>query len=124
LAKRNALFYQQVHLVELDLLLGGRRMPVRGPLPPGDYYYLVARAEDRTEERLECQVYAWGLTDPLPRLPVPLRRPDRDVLIARAAVFTTAYARGRFARRLAYDRPCPAPLSDAQRVRTTAPLAR
>src|SRR5262245_33283918 len=45
LAKRRAILYQMVNLVELDLLRAGRRIPSQVPLPPGDYYYLVARAD-------------------------------------------------------------------------------
>src|SRR5438552_11758420 len=33
LAKRSALLHQKVHLVELDLLLGGQRLPLERPLP-------------------------------------------------------------------------------------------
>jgi Protein of unknown function (DUF4058) len=42
LSKRNAILRQNVHLVELDLLLGGRRVPSPRSLPSGDCYYLVA----------------------------------------------------------------------------------
>src|SRR5260370_1436129 len=44
-----------------------------------------------------------ALRERLPVLPVPLRAPDRDVLINLAAVFTTAYDRGRFDRRINYE---------------------
>src|SRR5207302_4601550 len=37
-AKRLAILRQRVHLVELDLLLGGRRLPLSKPLPAGAYY--------------------------------------------------------------------------------------
>jgi hypothetical protein len=106
LAKRNALLYQQVHLVELDLLRGGRRPPLAKPLPPGDCYYFVSRAEQRPD----CQVYAWGLRQPLPTLPVPLRAPDPDLMIPLASVFATAYDRGRFQRRIDYRGQLPAHL--------------
>lgn len=69
LAKRRALLLQDVHLVELDLLLSGRRLPFNKPLPPADYYYSIARAEQRPD----CQVYHWTLRQTLPPLPVPLR---------------------------------------------------
>lgn len=101
LVKRQALMYQQVHLVELDLLLGGKRLPLANPLPPADYYYLLSRAE----QRFDCQVYHWTLRNPLPTLPVPLRPPDGDLAINLATVFTTAYERGRFQRRLPYNGP-------------------
>jgi len=103
LAKRRALLYQQVHVVELDLLVGGRRLPLERPLPPADYYYLVSRVE----ERPNCQVYYWGLRQLLASLPVPLRMPDPDVWIDLAAVFATAYERGRFGRRIDYRAPVP-----------------
>ncbi len=106
LAKRNALLYQQVHLVELDLLRGGHRLPLAKPLPPGDGYYLVSRAEQRPD----CQVYAWPMAHPLPTLPVPLRVPDPDMRIDLRQVFNTAYDRGRFGRRINYRGPMPAHL--------------
>ena len=46
LAKRRALWYQHVHIIELDLLRGGQR-PVDEPLPPADYYYFLSRAGQR-----------------------------------------------------------------------------
>lgn len=110
LSKRGALIRQNVHLVELDLLLGGQRLPLARPLPPADYYYLLARAE----ERFDCRVYFWNLPQRLPTLPVPLRPPDADLGIDLAAVFATTYERGRFGRRLAYAKPCPAPLRPEQ----------
>lgn len=112
LSKRNALFRQNVHLIELDFLIGGRRAPSPRPLPKADYYYLLARAE----ERFDCRVYHWNLADPLPRLPVPLRPPHADVIVDLAQVFATAYERGRFGRTLRYDKPCPAPLSEEQKT--------
>ena len=68
LAKRNALLHQDVHLVELDLLRGGQRLPLRDPLPPGDYCTLVSRGDRRPG----CAVCAWPLAHPLPTIPVPL----------------------------------------------------
>lgn len=110
LAKRRALIHQSVHLVELDLLRGGQR--VEQALPLGDCYYFLSRAEQRPD----CRVYSWSLPEPLPRLPVPLRAPDPDIRIDLGAVFTTAYDRGRFARRLGYAGPVPPHLSAAERV--------
>ncbi len=44
-AKRKAILQQSIHLVELDLLLGGSRMPLLRPLPGGDYFALVSRRQ-------------------------------------------------------------------------------
>src|SRR3712207_9488773 len=81
------------------------RRPPRSTLFP--YTTLFRSLVARAEARPDCQVYAWGLADPLQRLPVPLRPPDADVWIDLAAVFTTAYDRARFGRRLNYAAPCP-----------------
>lgn len=112
LAKRNALLFQHVHLVELDLLRGGHRLPLKQSLPVGDCYYFVSRAEQRPD----CQVYAWPLRHALPALPVPLRGPDPDLLIDLAEVFTTAYDRGRFERGIDYGNPLPSHLRPDERT--------
>jgi hypothetical protein len=101
LKKRGATIRQKVHLVEIDLLLGGERLPMQEPLPPGDYYALVSRSE----ERPESNVYAWTIRDPLPPIPIPLRRPDPDVTLDLGSLFATAYDRGRFARLVDYGLP-------------------
>jgi hypothetical protein len=111
LAKRRALLLQNVHLVVLDLLFGGRRLPLQQSLPLADYYYLLSRGDRRPD----CQVYRWTLPRPLPALPVPLRSPDADLHIDLAAVFATAYQRGRFYRRLNYQGPVPAFLREDNR---------
>jgi hypothetical protein len=103
LTKRLAVIYQQVHLVELDLLLGGQRLPMARPLPKADYYYLVSRSERRPDS----DVFSWKLRDRLPTLPIPLRAPDLDIQLDLGAVFATAYARGRFYRRINYQGPLP-----------------
>jgi hypothetical protein len=112
LAKRQTLLHQKVHLVELDLLRGGRRMPLRDPLPQGDYYYLVSRGNRRPN----CEVYAWTLRDPLPTLPVPLRAPDPDCQVDLAAVFATVYQRGRYQRSLDYTAPPPVAVDEQTRA--------
>jgi hypothetical protein len=97
-AKRLAILRQQVHLVELDLLVGGQRLPFSEPLPPGDYYAMISRSNQRPD----CEVYAWSLRQPLPTIPIPLRNPDPDVSIDLGPVFRTAFARGRYGRSLPY----------------------
>lgn len=111
LAKRRAILHQRAHLVELDLLLGGRRLPFDKPLPDGDYYYFVARGERRPD----FQVYHWMLREVLPTLPVPLRDPDPDICIDLSAVFATAYERAKFFRRVDYQAPLPAFIAEADR---------
>jgi Protein of unknown function (DUF4058) len=96
--KRTSTIRQRVHLVEFDFLLGGRRLSMGEPLPTGDYYALVSRAERRPD----CEVYAWTVRDSLPAIPIPLVPPDEDVVVDLRAVFNTAYTRGRYGRLIDY----------------------
>lgn len=73
LAKRKRLINSRVHLVEIDLLRGGPRMPTEG-LPDCDYCVLVSRMEARPR----VGIWPIRLRDRLPGIPIPLRAPDRD----------------------------------------------
>ena len=107
-SKAQCLTAQKIHLFELDLLLGGQRLPLGGPLPPGDGYALVSRGDGQPT----CDVYAWSIRQPLPTLPIPLKAPDPDIRFDLGAVYATAYERGRYARSLPYGEPLALPLSD------------
>jgi hypothetical protein len=104
LAKRNALLSQYVHLVEIDLLVRGRRLPMRAPLPAGDYFAFVSRAERRPSG----DVYAWGVRHPLPLIPVPLLDPDPAYSLDLGAMFRLTYDRGRYERSIDYTADPPA----------------
>ena len=99
--KRRSLIRQKIHLVELDLLLGGRRLPMSLPLPSGDYFAFVSRAQHRPDS----EVYAWTIHDGLPSIPIPLLAGTPDVALDLAGVFATTYERGRYARLIDYATP-------------------
>ena len=105
-AKRKAILLQKVHLVELDLLVGGNRLPLSEPLPVGDYFVFVSRADHYPD----CDVYAWTIRHPLPTIPIPLRSPDADIQIDLGKVFRATYERGRYEPELFYGEPPTAPL--------------
>lgn len=111
LLNRHAILSQDVHLIELDLLLGGQRLPLGKRLPLGDYFAFVAHSQ----RRFNCDVYAWSVRQRLPVLPIPLKAPDPDLRINLAEVFKQAYERGRYERCLRYAEPPSAPLSEADR---------
>ena len=107
LQKRRELLDQPVHLVEIDLLLRGQRLPMGDPLPPGDYYAFVSRAEKR-----DCSdVYAWSIRRVLPAIPIPLSPPDPDLSLDLAAVVARAYDQGRYQRLIHYADPLDLPLA-------------
>lgn len=106
-AKRNEIFCEQkVHLVELDLLVGGKRLPMRDPLPTGDFFALVSRGNQRPQ----AEVYAWTVRQPLPTIPIPLKAPDPDLLIDLSSIYATVYQRGRYPHIIDYNAPLNVPL--------------
>jgi uncharacterized protein DUF4058 len=103
--KRRQLLHQKIHLIELDLLRAGPQISLSRPLPAGDYYAFISRADRRPS----CDVYPWTVRTSLPVLPVPLLEPDPDVEIDLQAAFQLAYQRGRYDRLVRYDNPPPPP---------------
>ena len=95
------------NIVEIDLLIGGLRPPLKDRWPSGDYHVLVTRRKHRGK----AQIISWSVRQPLPRIPIPLRDPDPDVEVALAEVFQITFERGRYAKQLNYSKPPPAPLS-------------
>ena len=108
LAKRNSLLRGRAHLVELDLLRGGERLPTVEPHPAGDYFAFVSRKERRPQ----AEVYSWTLERPLPRIPIPLADGDPDVWLDLQSVFTTTYDRAGYDYALKYDRAVEPPLDE------------
>lgn len=112
LAKRAVLLRRGINLVELDLLLGGERLPARDALPAGDFYAFVSRRERRPK----ADVYAWSIRQAIPPIPIPLKSPDEDAMLDLAAAFKTTYDRGRYDRGLRYDLPLPATIGESDRA--------
>ena len=76
IGKRKAVLSSNTHLVEIDLLRGGQRMPVED-LPPCDYVVMVSRSY----ERPRVELWPFMLRDPLPLIPVPLRLGRTDATL-------------------------------------------
>lgn len=111
LAKRFEYRHQRVNLVELDLLLGGQRVPLLAPFPNGDYFALVTRAPTRQH----CAVYAWSVRDPLPTIPVPLDSNEPDVALDLKDAFNQVWDGFRYEMIVRYREP-PTRLTDADRA--------
>jgi len=82
LGKRKAILASNTHLVEIDLLRGGQRMPVKN-LPSCDYVIMVSRSY----ERPRVELWPLHLRDPLPTIPIPLRLGRRDAIIDLGQLF-------------------------------------
>ncbi len=110
--KRKQWIRQPVNVVEIDLLSGGHRLPMRGLLPTGDYYAFVSRSNRRPN----CDVYAWSIRRELPAIPIPLSIPDPDVLLDLRAVFTQTYDGAPYGESINYSAPLDSPLVSEDRA--------
>ncbi len=108
LAKRMELLGSDVHLIEIDLLRGGPRMPVIA-LPPCDYYVMLSRSDRRPE----VELWPLSIRDELPDIPVPLVAPNDDLVLKLGEAFTTAFDSGGYAKYI-YRRNPTHPLSPEQ----------
>jgi hypothetical protein len=110
LKKRDELLAGNAHLIEIDLLRQGPPV-VLAPVEelrterPLDYIVTVSRACDRSR----VEVYAFTLRSPLPRVKVPLRRPDPDVILDLPAAMNRVYDHAGYRDRLRYHLPPPPP---------------
>jgi hypothetical protein len=87
LAKRRRILLSSAHLMEIDLLHEGHRVPMRHPLPDSPYFVLLSRIEDRPF----MEVWPIQLDLPLPTVPVPLLAGDADVPLNLQQAFTSIY---------------------------------
>lgn len=98
LAKRGQLLESSTSLVEVDLLRGGRKMPLSGAVPEADY-----RASwFRGWERPHGWTLVWSIRDPLPVVPVPLQRGDGEVPLDLGRSLQLAYERNHYERLIDY----------------------
>ena len=102
LAKRRAVIYQKVHVVELDLLLGGRRRRSRCRQRT-----IIILCRTAIDARIATSIAGRCATRYQPCPSRCARHPDPDILVDLGAVFATAYARARFYRRIDYQGPIP-----------------
>ncbi len=106
LVKRSNIFYTPAHLVEIDLLRCGQRLPTREPLAAADFFAFVCRQQKLPH----VEVYGWTLRDPLPVIPIPLASDDPDARLDLQAAFTTTYDRAGYDYALDYHSPVEPPL--------------
>lgn len=107
LSKRQRVISSRVHLVELDLLRGGVRLPMGLPLPRADGYAIVSNSRRYPT----ADVWPVSLRQPLPTIAIPLADEDPDVSIDLQAVFQVVYDRAGYDYLLRYDAPIEPPLS-------------
>jgi hypothetical protein len=110
LSKRQDILQSRAHLVEIDLLLGGQRLPMQGRLKTGtDYCAVVSRANWRPN----AEVFEWTLRQRLPRIPIPLANGDPDAILDLQAALHALYDRTGYDYSLDYGASLPASMGQA-----------
>jgi uncharacterized protein DUF4058 len=109
--KQDQVLRSNANLVEIDLLRRGHSVVVAPPgelltLSRWDYIACVSRASDRRH----VEVYAVSARQRLPRVAIPVREPDPDVVLDLPAVFDRAYDNGAYVVRVDYNQPPSEPL--------------
>jgi hypothetical protein len=102
IGKREQILESSVNYVEIDLLRGGRRMPL-ADMPVCAYCVMVSPADDRPE------VGFWpiGLRDPLPVIPIPVSETKTNVRIALQDLLHQVYDEAAYGDYIYNDRPEP-----------------
>jgi hypothetical protein len=108
LDKRRRLLYSTAHLLEIDLLRQGQRVPMQQPLPPAPYFVFLSRAERRPI----VEVWPIQLKMRLPVVPVPLLAEDPDVDLDLQLALNTVYDALNYDLSVDYTRPPEVPLEE------------
>jgi hypothetical protein len=105
LLKRDEFIANGTHMVEIDLLRSGHRLPV-GPVPDGDYYVYV------TDAAYYDQVAVWVFTvrDPLPPFPVPLTSKHLPIPLSLRPCVDRVYEEANYGPQIDYSLPPTPPL--------------
>jgi hypothetical protein len=102
LSKRMEILRTRVHLIEIDLLLGGERLPTDRPLQATtDYCVFVSRIGQRPR----AEVFEWEVSRRLPPIPVPLANGDPDAIVELQAVLNEVYDKSGYDYSLNYTQP-------------------
>jgi hypothetical protein len=99
--KRRQVLATMTSLVEIDLLRAGEPMEME-PLPESDYRVLVGCGWERPKARL----YAFGLRQALPVVPLPLSEGENEAQLPLGQLLAEVYDEARYDLRLDY-RPAP-----------------
>jgi hypothetical protein len=102
--KRRQVLSTVTSLVEIDLLRTGEPMAME-PTPTADYRVLVRRGWERPYARL----YAFGLRNLLPEVPIPLRQDEPEAIVPLGKLLAEVYSGARYELRLDYQSSPPEP---------------
>lgn len=100
LLKREEFIANGTHLVEIDLLRSGHRLPIN-PVPDGDYYVYVTDAAFYNE----VAVWVFTVRDPMPSIQIPLTPQHDPLVLALRPCLDRAYEEANYGPQLDYTLP-------------------
>lgn len=109
-SKRNQILASTTHLVEIDLLRGGKPFPIATD-NPGDYRILICRGNQRPSGDL----YAFSLRQPIPPIPIPLLPSEPEPILDLQKLVHYIYDRGRYHMAIDYQQPPRPPVAEGDR---------
>jgi Protein of unknown function (DUF4058) len=108
--RREKIMRTTAHLIEIDLLRRGRRVPMREQLPATPYFAFIGRSERRPA----TDVWPIALDRRLPELPVPLLAGDPDVMLDLQLALAGVYDDDRLGSLIDYTKPPEIPFTPEQ----------
>lgn len=107
--KRSRIIQSDVHLIEIDLLRGGRRPSPEVNAPPIDTDYIMLLNRADTDIYRNSQIWPVAINETLPVIPVPLLDIDPDIPADLNAVVQSIYVTKYYGLRIDYTQPVPSP---------------
>ncbi|NEP63074.1 MAG: DUF4058 family protein [Symploca sp. SIO2G7] len=92
LRKRQEVLSTPTHLIEIDLLRGGKPMPIVGEIPKTDYRILIALGNRRPL----AQLYGFSIRQEIPQFSLPLLSGDTEPIVNVQSLLAGLYQRARF----------------------------
>lgn len=105
-SKRQTVLASATHLVEIDLLRGGKTMPMLGVQTATPYRILVSRSHQRPT----ADLYGVNLQEPLPTVQIPLKPQENELELNLQTILNQVYAQARYALRIDYSQSPPPPV--------------
>lgn len=90
--KRREVLISPTHLIEIDLLRGGKPMRIESETQPTDYRILVCRRNRRPL----AQLYAFSVRQEIPKFLLPLHNEDTEPLVDLQSLLVGVYERAGF----------------------------
>ena len=116
--KRHRVLASLTNLVEIDLLRGGRPLPIEGIERQGCYSILVSRSDLRPQ----AELYEFGLRQRIPQFLLPLKPEDGSLNVDLQVLLEGVYKRAKYHLAIDYARPVKPSLSEEELVWISALL--